>query len=52
MDRIKFVLRDTRGATAIEYAMIASLIAVAGIAGFQALGTKQGAQYNNVNNRL
>ena len=52
MTKLLTLLRDRRGATAIEYAMVASLIAVAAIAGFTALGTKQAAQYNNVNNTL
>ena len=32
------LVRDRKGATAIEYGLIAALIAVAGIAGFQLLG--------------
>jgi pilus assembly protein Flp/PilA len=46
------LLRDRSGVSAIEYAMIASLIAVAAIAGMGALGTKQGQQYNKIDNRL
>jgi pilus assembly protein Flp/PilA len=45
-------LTDRRGATAIEYALIASLIAVAAIGGIMSLGTKQSAQWNNVNDQL
>ena len=52
MNRLSKLVRDCLGATAIEYAMVASLIAVAAIAGFNALGTKQAAQYNNVNDKL
>ncbi len=46
------IIRDRVGATAIEYAMIASLIGVAVLAGVQAVGTKQATQYNNINNKM
>jgi pilus assembly protein Flp/PilA len=39
-------LRDERGATAIEYALIAGLISVAVIAAVQALGVALGENYN------
>ena len=42
MDYKKFckeVLRDRKGATAIEYGLIAALIAVAAITGMQSLGS-------------
>lgn len=35
---INELLRNTRGATAIEYGLIAALIAVAAIVGMQGLG--------------
>jgi pilus assembly protein Flp/PilA len=44
--------RCDRGATAIEYAVIASLISVAAIAGFQTLGDKVELMFNNVSNNL
>lgn len=50
--KFKSFLTDTSGVSAIEYAMIASLIAVAAIAGMTSLGTKQSAQWNNVDNNL
>jgi pilus assembly protein Flp/PilA len=34
------MIRDSKGATAIEYGLIAALIAVAGVAAFQSLGTQ------------
>ena len=49
---LKSLLRDSNGVSAIEYALVASLIAVAAVAGFTQLGTKQEAQWNNVNNKL
>jgi pilus assembly protein Flp/PilA len=45
-------LRNSRGATAIEYGLIAALIAVAAIGAMGRLGTKLGAQFNNVSSRL
>lgn len=41
-----------RGATAIEYALVASLIAVAAVGAFHTLGNKLNNTYNNVNNDL
>jgi pilus assembly protein Flp/PilA len=40
--------KDTSGATAIEYALIAALIAVAVIGGAQALGTNLNARFNTI----
>jgi pilus assembly protein Flp/PilA len=42
------VLRDDSGATAIEYGLIAALIAVAAIAAFQLVGTNLSAIFNTV----
>ena len=44
--------KDRRGATAIEYALIASLISVGALAGYQALGNKVGSGYSNVEQAL
>ena len=47
----KFVTRfmkDESGATAIEYGLIAALIAVVIIGGASALGTKVGATFNTI----
>ncbi len=52
MHQFQKLLRDKSGVSAIEYAMIASLIAVAAVAGMTALGTKQGQQYNKIDNKL
>ena len=46
------MIRDSKGATAIEYGLIAALIAVAAIAAMQGVGTKLGTTFNNVSNRL
>ena len=48
MARIFKLIRDNSGATAIEYGLIAALIAVAAIAGMRSLGTKLGNTYNGV----
>lgn len=40
MRRLRTLLRDRRGGTAIEYALVASLIAVAAIVAFRNLGTQ------------
>jgi pilus assembly protein Flp/PilA len=50
----KFVkmLRNNKGATAIEYGLIAALIAVAGVAAFQSLGTQIGTTMNNAKNAM
>jgi pilus assembly protein Flp/PilA len=40
--------RDDSGATAIEYGLIASLIAIAIIAAATTLGTNLGGTFNNV----
>jgi pilus assembly protein Flp/PilA len=42
------MLRDRKGATAIEYALVASLIAVAAIAAFKNLGSRVDVTFNNV----
>jgi len=46
------MIRDSKGATAIEYGLIAALIAVAAIAAMQGVGTKLGTTFNNVSNKL
>jgi len=52
MRGLRNLLRCTRGASAIEYALIASLISIAGIAAMQNVGTKMNAMYGNVSNNL
>ena len=46
------LLRHTRGATAIEYGLIAALIAVAAIAAMQGLGNQLKKTFNNVSSNL
>ena len=51
-DSVKRLLRDDSGATAIEYGLIAALIAVAAIAAFQLVGTSLSTIFNTVANDL
>ncbi|MEO5972558.1 MAG: Flp family type IVb pilin [Sphingomicrobium sp.] len=46
------LIRNERGATSIEYALIASLIAVAAIGAMKGVGTKLSATYSNVEAQL
>ena len=46
---VRFI-KDKSGATAIEYGLIAALIAIAIIGGARLLGTRIGATFNNVSN--
>lgn len=52
MTFIKKFTRDTKAATAIEYGLIAALIAVAGITAMGAVGTGIQNTFNNVSNKL
>lgn len=42
------LLKNARGAGSIEYALVASLIAIAAIAGYGNLGDSVGGTFNNV----
>ena len=52
MRRLMKLLRCEKGANAIEYALVASLIAIAAVAAFQNLGNNVDTMYNNVENHL
>ena len=47
MTNFRRFLTDSRGATAVEYALIASLLSVAAIAGYQTLGKKVDASFSD-----
>jgi pilus assembly protein Flp/PilA len=51
---VKFIklIKNSKGATAIEYGLIAALIAVAAIGAMQGIGNKLNTTYNNVSNSL
>ncbi len=46
------MLKDSKGATAIEYGLIAALIAVAAITAMGTVGNKLENTFNNVSNSL
>ena len=46
------LIKNNKGATAIEYGLIAALIAVAAIGAMQGIGTKLGTTFNNVSAKL
>jgi pilus assembly protein Flp/PilA len=46
------LIKNTKGATAIEYGLIAALIAVAAITAMTSIGTKLGSTFNNVATKL
>lgn len=46
------LIRNTRGATAIEYGLIAALIAVAGITAFTSVGSGVKKTFNNASAKL
>ncbi len=52
ISKVSRFLKNSKGATAIEYALIASLIAVVAIAGMRVIGTKILGQLNNIANNL
>jgi len=51
-NRLKMFAADTSGATAIEYALIASLIAVALIGALTNLGTRLSSEFAEVSSKL
>ena len=46
------LIKNNKGATAIEYGLIAALIAVAAIGAMQGIGSKLSSTFNNVSNKL
>ena len=49
---LKLIKSDNKGATAIEYGLIAALIAVAIITAVTSVGTKLSTTFNNVANAV
>jgi pilus assembly protein Flp/PilA len=49
---LRTLVRNDKGATAIEYGLIAALIAVAAIGAMTSLGTELGKTFNNVSGNL
>jgi pilus assembly protein Flp/PilA len=52
MQFIRNIFKNVKGATAIEYGLIAALIAVAAIGAMTQLGTQLGTTFNNVKNSM
>ncbi|MBB6122591.1 Flp family type IVb pilin [Sphingobium subterraneum] len=52
MKYFRNMLKDSKGATAIEYGLIAALIAVAAIGAMGTVGNKLNNTFNNVSNKL
>lgn len=52
MTAIRKLFKNNKGATAIEYGLIAALIAVAAIGAMSSLGTNLQNTFNKVNNNL
>ncbi|HYE52845.1 MAG TPA: Flp family type IVb pilin [Azospirillaceae bacterium] len=49
---IRRLVRNTSGATAIEYGLIAALVSIAAIAAMSAMGTSLDGMFTNVATRL
>jgi pilus assembly protein Flp/PilA len=52
MLRLKKLIRDSKGATAIEYGLIAALIAVAAITAMKSVGTTLNSTFTNVSTQM
>ena len=52
MANFRKLFKNDKGATAIEYGLIAALIAVAAIGAMSSIGTKLGTTFNSVGSQL
>ncbi|WP_428968118.1 Flp family type IVb pilin [Sphingomonas sp. Xoc002] len=52
MKTFRKMLKNNKGATAIEYGLIAALIAVAAIGAMKTIGTTLNTTFTNVSNKL
>ncbi len=52
MKILRKLMRNEKGATAIEYGLIATLIAIAAITAMSSVGSKLTATFNNVSSNL
>lgn len=50
--RLSGLFHDQRGATAVEYGLIAALIVLAAVGGFAVLGGGMGTLWGNVHNSM
>jgi pilus assembly protein Flp/PilA len=52
MLKLRKIIRNSKGATAIEYGLIAALIAVAAVSALTTVGENVGGTFNNVADNL
>ncbi|MEG3089975.1 Flp family type IVb pilin [Sphingomonas sp. PB1R3] len=52
MKTLRKMVKDNKGATAIEYGLIAALVAVAAITGMSSLGTSLKTAFTNIAGKL
>lgn len=52
LKRIRALARNTRGATAVEYGLIAALVCLGMLVGLQALGTATSGLWNNISTKV
>ncbi|WP_219893209.1 Flp family type IVb pilin [Aquisediminimonas profunda] len=52
MSFFRNLIKNSKGATAIEYGLIAALIAVAAVSAMSALGSKLSTTFNNVSTNM
>lgn len=52
IEKVKNFVNDEAGVTAIEYGLIAALVAVVAITAFTALGTKLSGVFTGVSNKM
>jgi pilus assembly protein Flp/PilA len=52
MNFIRKIVRNEKGATAIEYGLIAALIAVAAISAMKSVGTTLNSTFSNVSTQM
>ncbi|WP_294391837.1 Flp family type IVb pilin [uncultured Sphingomonas sp.] len=52
MQYLRNFLKNNKGATAIEYGLIAALIAVAAVSAMSTIGTKVSNTFQNVSNQM
>ncbi|MET4895923.1 Flp family type IVb pilin [Sphingomonadaceae bacterium jetA1] len=52
MKTIRKMIKDNKGATAIEYGLIAALVAVAAIVGMGSLGKSLNSAFSNISSTL
>lgn len=52
MRKLRNLLNDTKGATAVEYGLIISLIVLGMLAGVTSLGDRAGGMWGNMSNQV